>query len=158
MHSHTHTLPQFTQNGQETVHIIRSKTTENRWVLSYDLNLKAEKVWACHTEKGSLFQMEVPVREKARCPWNFLCLSGIDLLIDSFYVLITFELPWYDLRGWLGVKNQLSICPGYGTNLKTNKTNLLLPLLQLPFQTCQHLLVGVLPRGWLHTQCSMTDR
>ena len=27
----------------------------------------------------------------------------------TFYVFLTFESPWYDLRGWLGVKNQLSI-------------------------------------------------
>ena len=45
------------------------------WVFSWDL--KADKVWACRTEKGKLFQMEGPAKEKAHCPWNFLCLFGI---------------------------------------------------------------------------------
>ena len=39
----------------------------------------------------------------------FLLCMQIVTLIFTFYVLITFESPWYDLRGWLGVKKQLSI-------------------------------------------------
>ena len=30
--------------------------------------------------------------------------------VFTFCVLIAFGSPWYDLRSWLGVKNQLSIC------------------------------------------------
>ena len=29
--------------------------------------MKEDKVWACHTEKGKLFQTEGPTVEKARC-------------------------------------------------------------------------------------------
>ena len=37
------------------------------------------------------------------------CGADSDLLLYTVYVLITFESPWYDLCGWLGVKNQLPI-------------------------------------------------
>ena len=39
--------------------------------------------------------------------WKFLFWSWLP--VGHNYVLITFELPWYGLRGWLGVKNQLSM-------------------------------------------------
>ena len=48
---------------------------EKRWVFSWDL--KADKVWACRTEKRRLFQMEGSMKEKARCPWNLLRLFRI---------------------------------------------------------------------------------
>ena len=34
------------------------------------------------------------------------CGTDSELLIDTFYVLTTFESPWYDLHGWLGVTSQ----------------------------------------------------
>ena len=39
----------------------------------------------------------------------FHCSEQIVTLILTFYVLIAVGSPWYDLHGWLGVKNQLSI-------------------------------------------------
>ena len=41
--------------------------------------------------------------------WCFNLVCADSNFYFYCYFLITFESPWYDLRGWLGVKSQLSI-------------------------------------------------
>ena len=43
----------------------------------YSMGMDTTEVWACRTEKGRLFKMAGPVKEKARSPWNFLRLFTI---------------------------------------------------------------------------------
>ena len=43
-------------------------------------------------------------------PEGRLDSSDVWNLRAVFSFLITFESPWYDLRGWLGVKSKLALC------------------------------------------------
>ena len=73
-HTHAHIFPRLLKHVQESLNQ-QEYEIEKRWVFSWDL--KADKVWACCTEKGRLYQMEGPMKEKARCPWILLRLFGI---------------------------------------------------------------------------------
>ena len=78
---------------------------------------------ACRTQEGGSgtkkSAQELILRGQKICPARGLNPGSLDLKSDSIYLCLTTELqssppllsPWYDLHGWLGVKQQLSIYP-----------------------------------------------
>ena len=74
-HTHTHTAhTELLEGDRRQLEVLGVRDREKA---SLELWLKEDKVWVGHIENERLCQMEGPVKEKAHCPRNVLCLFRI---------------------------------------------------------------------------------